>query len=101
MQAVKLSSDHKIAAVEPGNRWGKVYRDLDSTDVTVIGGRVANIGTGGLTTGGGISFFSSQVGWACDNVASYDVVTASGIIVRASPTQYPDLYWALRGGGSE
>jgi FAD/FMN-containing dehydrogenase len=41
-----------------------------------------------------------MVGWACDNVASYDVVTASGIIVNASPTSYPDLYWALRGGGN-
>jgi FAD/FMN-containing dehydrogenase len=53
-----------------------------------------------LTTGGGISFFSNVYGWACDNVQSYDVVTASGIIVRASPTQFPDLYWSLRGGGN-
>lgn len=53
-----------------------------------------------MTTGGGISFFSSIYGWACDNVASYDVVTASGTIVNASPTQFPDLYWALRGGGN-
>jgi FAD/FMN-containing dehydrogenase len=37
----------------------------------------------------------------CDNVASYEVVTASGIIIiTASPTSYPDLYWALRGGDS-
>jgi FAD/FMN-containing dehydrogenase len=62
--------------------------------------KVAAIGVGGLTTGGGISFFSNQYGWACDNVASYEVVTASGIIVTASPQSYPDLYWALRGGGN-
>jgi FAD/FMN-containing dehydrogenase len=40
MKAVKLSSDQKIASVEPGNTWGKVYQDLSSTAVTVIGGRV-------------------------------------------------------------
>lgn len=28
------------------------------------------------------------------------VVTASGKIVTASEIQYPDLYWALRGGGN-
>jgi hypothetical protein len=28
------------------------------------------------------------------------VVTASGIIVEASPTQHADLYWSLRGGGN-
>ena len=62
--------------------------------------KVAAIGVGGLTLGGGISFFSNQYGWACDNVASYEVVTASGIIVTASPTSFSDLYWALRGGGN-
>lgn len=67
---------------------------------------------------GGISFFSSLYGFACDNVASYDVssptftqpricvlmnkqvVTASGVIVTATPVQHPDLYWSLRGGGN-
>ena len=28
------------------------------------------------------------------------VVTASGIIVKASPQHFPDLFWALRGGGN-
>ena len=28
------------------------------------------------------------------------VVTASGVIVNATPTKYPTLYWALRGGGN-
>lgn len=54
----------------------------------------------GFILGGGISFFSNKYGWACDNVASYEVVTASGVIVTASPSSYPDLYWALRGGGN-
>lgn len=27
-------------------------------------------------------------------------MTASGIIVTATPTSFSDLYWALRGGGS-
>jgi hypothetical protein len=55
-----------------------------------------------LTMGepGGISFFSNQYGWACDNIVSYEVVTASGIIVTASSTSNPSLYWALRGGGN-
>ena len=47
-----------------------------------------------------INFFANKIGWACDNVASYEVVTASGVIVTATPTSFADLYWALRGGGS-
>jgi len=34
---------------------------------------VADIGEGGLTLGGGMSFFSGRYGWACDNVNTYEV----------------------------
>jgi hypothetical protein len=33
-------------------------------------------------------------------VQSYELVTASGIIITVSQKSYPDLYWALRGGGN-
>lgn len=49
---------------------------------------------------GGTSFFSGLYGWACDNVAKYTLVTAIGTIIEVTPTRYPDLYWALRGGGN-
>ncbi|TKX20350.1 FAD-binding domain-containing protein 44 [Elsinoe australis] len=99
MKLLEISEDRSIATIEPGYKWGEVYTELAKSDLTVVGGRVASVGTGGLTTGGGISFFSNLYGWACDNVASYEVVTATGDIVTASPTSSPDLYFALRGGG--
>ena len=34
-----------------------------------------------------------------DNLESAEVVTAAGEVVRASATENPDLFWALRGGG--
>jgi FAD/FMN-containing dehydrogenase len=34
-----------------------------------------------------------------DNLLSADVVTAAGELVRASETDHPDLFWAIRGGG--
>lgn len=49
---------------------------------------------------GGISFFSGLYGWACDNVANYQVVTASGKVINASESLNSDLFWALRGGGN-
>ncbi|KIX97936.1 uncharacterized protein Z520_06014 [Fonsecaea multimorphosa CBS 102226] len=97
---IQLSSNQQTADVGPGNTWYTVYTTLQPAGVTPIGGRVSAIGVGGLTTGGGISFFSNIYGWACDNVVSYEVVTASGIIITASATQNPDLYFALRGGGN-
>lgn len=62
--------------------------------------QMAPVGVPGLILGGGISHFSNKRGWACDNVASFEVVTASGLALNVSSTSYPDLYWALRGGGN-
>lgn len=61
---------------------------------------MAPVGVPGLILGGGISHFASKLGWACDNVASFELVTASGRLITVSPTSYPDLFWALRGGGN-
>ena len=61
---------------------------------------MAPVGVSGLTLGGGISHFASRRGWACDNVESFELVTASGLVIDVTARSYPDLYWALRGGGN-
>jgi FAD/FMN-containing dehydrogenase len=38
-------------------------------------------------------------GLTVDNLLAIDLVTADGERLRASEGQYPDLFWALRGGG--
>lgn len=60
---------------------------------------MAPVGVSGLILGGGISHFANRLGWACDNVASFELVTASGRIIEVTASSYSDLYWALRGGG--
>jgi FAD/FMN-containing dehydrogenase len=73
LKGIKLSADKKTVAVQPGNNWGDVLTALSTTGVTVAAGRIGDIGVGGLTLGGGISFISNEYGLACDNVASFDV----------------------------
>ncbi|OBT40884.1 hypothetical protein VE00_08801 [Pseudogymnoascus sp. WSF 3629] len=96
---IKVSPDRQTVSVSPGNRWINVTETLDPIGLSVVGGRDMNVGVSGLTLGGGISYFSGQYGWACDNVRRYEVVLASGRIVYASPQEHNDLYWVLRGGG--
>ncbi|RLL96749.1 hypothetical protein CFD26_104680 [Aspergillus turcosus] len=100
MSAITLNEDRSVVSFGPGNVWVQVYAALEPYGLAAIGGRVSSIGVGGLTTGGGISYYSNLYGWACDNVESFEVVTASGAVIIASANSYPDLYWALRGGGN-
>jgi len=95
---VKLSDDKSTAHIGVGARWGEVYTYLETFDLSVAGGRVSQVGVGGLTTGGGISFFSPRYGWACDSVTNFQVVLADGSIVNANEKENRDLLLALRGG---
>ncbi len=42
---------------------------------------------------------SSVVGMGADQVLSMEVVLPNGRFVSVSRDSYPDLFWALRGGG--
>jgi FAD/FMN-containing dehydrogenase len=46
-----------------------------------------------------MGWLARQHGLSCDNVLSFEVVTADGDVVRASSAENPELYWGLRGGG--
>ncbi|KAK0618962.1 hypothetical protein B0T14DRAFT_565862 [Immersiella caudata] len=100
LNTITVSPDRRTVSVGPGNHWINVTTVLDPLGLAVVGGRSADPGIGGLTLGGGISYFSGQRGWACDNVRAYEVVLASGEMVTASPTSNSDLYWSLRGGAA-
>lgn len=39
-------------SVGPGNKWEDVHAALDGTGVTVVGGRIGNVGVGGYLLGG-------------------------------------------------
>ncbi|MCJ1313343.1 hypothetical protein MMC25_007020 [Agyrium rufum] len=100
MKQVTPSADQTMTRIGPGAIWADVYLKLDALGLAVPGGRVAQVGVGGLTTGGGISFYSPRVGFVCDNVVNYEVVIANGSVLNVNSKQYADLQIALRGGSN-
>lgn len=95
-----LSSDKTVLTLGPGYKWGDVYKWLATYNLAVAGGRLTPVGVPGLLLAGGINFYGNQVGWSCDNVIQYEVVTAAGAIVYPTKSNLPDLFWALKGGSS-
>lgn len=97
LNKVTLNMDQSLASVEPGARWIQVYEALDPLGWAIPGGRAGTVGVGGLTSGGGNSFFAARYGFVCDNVKNFEVVLGSGEIVQANNKTNPDLFTALRG----
>jgi FAD/FMN-containing dehydrogenase len=60
-------------------------------------GTCPGVGIGGHFTHGGYSYTSRHCGPAIDQIIALDVVLANSIYVKATSTDYPEIFWAMRG----
>jgi FAD/FMN-containing dehydrogenase len=44
LNRVTISGDKRVASLGPGGQWGDVFTALDTHDVSVIGGRIPQVG---------------------------------------------------------
>ncbi len=99
MNSVRVDVATQRAWVEPGATLAEVDRETQAFGLVLPTGINSTTGIAGLTLGGGFGWITRKFGLTLDNLMSVDVVTADGELRRASQTENPDLFWALRGGG--
>ncbi len=99
MKAITVNAATRRAVAQGGVTWGEFNRATQEHGLATTGGVVSSTGIAGLTLGGGYGYLAGKHGLATDNLVAATVVTAEGKVVRASDSENPDLFWALRGGG--
>lgn len=98
MKAIQVDPVRRVVRAQPGLKLGEFDRETQAFGLATTLGIVSQTGIAGLTLGGGIGWLNGKHGLACDNVLSFEVVTADGQLLRASAEENADLFWALRGG---
>ncbi|KAA1469078.1 FAD-binding domain-containing protein [Dentipellis sp. KUC8613] len=96
----RIDAEKKLAYIGGGALWETVDKAAIVHGLATAGGTVNHTGVGGLTLGGGYGFLSGEHGLVIDNLVQATVVAADGTVYVASATENPDLFWAIRGGGS-
>ncbi|KAK0703894.1 carbohydrate oxidase from Microdochium Nivale in complex with substrate analogue [Lasiosphaeria miniovina] len=90
-----------IATVQPGTRLGHLATELYTKyGRAVAHGTCPGVGISGHFLHGGFGFSSHKHGLAVDQVVGATVVLADGSVVEASEKENADLFWGLRGAGS-
>lgn len=99
LRDVLVDPARRIARAGGGATWADFDRATSGFGFATTGGLISSTGISGLTLGGGLGWLMRSYGLSCDNLVGAEVVTAEAQVVRASESENPDLFWALRGGG--
>jgi FAD/FMN-containing dehydrogenase len=100
MRGVHVDRATKTVRAAGGATWGDVDRETQLFGLAVPGGVVSTTGIAGLTLHGGYGHLRRKFGLSIDNLLSAEIVTADGQVRTASATDHAELFWALRGAGS-
>ena len=92
--------EDKTQAIVSPSTTGKELNDfLSPKNLIFAGGHCPDVALGGFLLQGGLGWNAANWGWACEQIAAVDVVTAQGDLVHADHVENSELSWAARGAG--
>ncbi len=99
MKRIDVDPDKRTATAQGGVLWAELNNAAAEHGLAVTGGAISTTGIAGYTLGGGLGWLMAKHGLASDNLLAVKLVTADGQVLDVSADSYPDLFWAIRGGG--
>src|SRR5215207_2032972 len=100
MRGVYVDPATRRVRVQGGATLADLDRETQVFGLAVPTGVVSPTGVAGLTLHGGAGHLRRKYGLTVDNLLSVEIVTADGQARTASTTENEDLFWAVRGAGS-
>jgi len=100
LRDVRIDTAAWRATVGGGAKWQAVLDAALPHGLAPLLGSTPDVGVVGYLLGGGVGWLLRRYGTAADVVRRFELVTADGRIVEASPEEDPELFWALRGAGA-
>ena len=97
---VHIDTAARTAHIAAGATWQHVIDAAAPHGLAPRSGSSPGVGAISYTLGGGIGLLARPHGYAADHVPAIDITTLDGHHRHATPTTETDLYWALRGGGT-
>lgn len=104
LRGIEILPGSDRVRIAAGEIWVSVFAALEAHEppLTTLGGRMPGVGVVGFLLGGGLSNLSGRFGFGADFVDVWEVVLASGEVVRAdrNNSDTAELWDALRGGST-
>lgn len=99
MAALTIDAGARHARVGAGVRGGSLIAAAAAHGLAPLNGSSPEVGVVSYHLGGGVGMMGRSLGWAVDDVRALEIVTADGVLRWITPTENPELFWALRGAG--
>ncbi|QRX89648.1 FAD-binding oxidoreductase [Streptomyces noursei] len=100
MRSVRVDVDEQTAWVQGGANGADLHAETLTYGLAGIAGWTNAVGLGGFLLHGGYGCLSAKLGLGVDTILELEVVSANGEVLRVTPSENPDLFWAARGAGS-
>lgn len=97
--SVRIDPEARSAEVGPAAKNLALAVALEAEGLAFPVGHCGDVAMGGYLLGGGFGWNEGTWGAACHLIDRAEVVLADGRAVIASETEFPDIFWALRGAG--
>jgi FAD/FMN-containing dehydrogenase len=99
MKGLEIDVEERAAWAETGLTAGEYTTAAGAHGLATGFGDTGSVGIGGITLGGGVGYLVRKYGLTIDDLLSAEIVTADGRRLSIDANAYPDLFWAIRGGG--